>query len=446
MKRFILNIYSISTVLLLFTILFNSCQKASDVGLELLPTEDLISIRGEVIKDDISAFTSTEKKIRTDETSVSLLGSFNDPVFGKTNINFAAQYRLIEFPEFGPNPTVDSVKIFLYYSKIYGDTVTTQKFRVYELESGLDIDADYTQDIDLKSMASTNLLGEVEYLPKISVDSASSDTLYQLITIPVDNSLGEKLMAADSLQMVNNDVFLQYFKGIYFEAEPVSGTGGGILSLAATYSGSFLGSAIALYYSNDTTRLKFEGDTSFIMPYLISPFSARVNSISHDYSETSFNAYLDTRNYEDSLIYLQASGGLKANILIDDLSSWGDSVNIAINKAELIFHIDTVLSQMALYPPPDQLYFTYIDTANVEQLPADYYFSTEFYGGYLDKDNYTYHFNITQHLQDIIDGKGNLGFYLTPGRAADHVNRVVLKGSESAVGIKLIITYTKFNI
>lgn len=446
MKRIKINTSGIIIILLFLSVILISCDKESSIGLELLPSGDLITIGGEVIKDDISAYTFTEKNARTDETINSLLGSLRDPIFGTTNINFAAQFRLIEFPDFGENPSVDSVKLYLYYSRIYGDTVTHQKFKVYELESGLDVDAIYTKDIDLKALASDQLLGEVDYRPRVSLDSATSDTLYQLITIPIDNSLGEKLMAADSLQMISNDVFLEYFKGLLIETEPVTGDDSGtILSLEAAYSGGFLGSGLLLYYSNDSTEL-FGIDTSFVEPYLISPFSARVNSITHDYSATSFFEHLDTEGYEDSLIYIQASGGLKAKIFIDDLSSWSDSVNTAINKAQLIFQIDTILSQVEKYPPPNRLYFTYIDTADEEQVPDDFYFNSDYYGGVLDTVDYTYRFNITQHLQNIIEGENNLGFYLTTGQVADRANRVVLRGSKGTSAIRLIITYTKYNI
>ena len=144
---------------------------------------------------------------------------------------------------------------------------------------------------------------------------------------------------------------------------------------------------------------------------------------------------------------MQATGGLKAKVTIDDLNSWADSVNTAINKAELIFQIDTAASQLKEFPPPAQLYLTYIDSTNAEQLPDDYFTSYLYYGGFLNTDDYSYHFNITQHLQDIIEGRiVNRGFYLTTGRKADQANRVVLKGSTSTKGIRLIITYSKFNI
>ena len=264
-----------------------------------------------------------------------------------------------------------------------------------------------------------------------------------MITIPIDVSLAEKLIAADSLQMVNNDVFLEYFKGLLIETEPVTEQGGTILSMESVPSTGFHGSALVLYYSNDSIG----ADSSLTMPYIISPFSARVNRIVHDYSGTPFIEHLDSEATVDSLIYVQATGGLKARITIDGLNSWADSVNTAINKAELIFQIDTTASQLNKFPPPSRLYLTYLDSTNVEHLPDDYYFNPAYYGGFLNTNDYTYHFNITQLLQEIIDGKiTNRGFSLTTGQKADAANRVILKGSASGTGIKLIITYSKFNI
>ena len=425
-----------------------SCEEQSSIGVEVLPAGDLITIRSTV--KEVKSFTHSEDSIRTDETSSSLLGSFTDSLFGNTTIDFATQFRLSKFPEFGSNPKVDSVKLYIYYRIIYGDTITKQKFRIYEMESPLDYDSKYTQDIDLKSMASSKLLGEYEYKPKVKIDSTSKDTFYQLINIPLDVSLGEKLISADSLQMVNNDVFLEYFKGLYIETEKKSNKGGTILSLETLPVGNFDGSALVLFYSNDSSRRVDKPDTLY-MPYLISSYSARVNQIKHDYSGTPFIANLNSETNQDSLIYVQATGGLESKIFIDNLESWRDSSDLAINKAELIFQIDTIASQVHRFPPPKQLLFTAIDSAGVDHLPVDYVFSPTFYGGTL-KSDYTYRFNVTQHIQSIVvknrqTGKydaENLGFYLTSAYKNDQANRVVLKGGTSKTGIKLIISYSKY--
>lgn len=440
-KKFSRQIF-IAFCLLLFAI--TSCDNQNNIGLEILPDGDLINVRNTVIKEDISSYTYIEDLIRTDEASKSLLGSFTDTLFGNTTIDFASQFRLFEFPKFGTNPKADSIKLYLYYRLIYGDTVTPQHFKVYELESALDLDAEYKQDVDLKSLAYPQLLGETDYIPRVKLDSTTADTFYQLITIPIDISLGEKLIEADSLTMVNNDKFLAYFKGLLIESEKLSGQGGTILSLEASSSSAFQGSALVLYYSNDSVKTSTGADSSLVMPYIISQYSARVNRITHDYSSAPFYGNLNSETTRDSLIYIQATGGLKSKILISDLSSWADSVNTAINKAELIFQIDTVASEVHKYIPPTQLLFTIVDSTGVERLPIDYVFSPTFYGGALRED-YTYHFNITQHLQQIIDGKAiNLGFYLTPAQKNNEAKRVILKGSTSETGIKLSITYSKF--
>jgi len=431
------------TVILVILIALTGCEDQSSIGIEVLPAGDLISVRNTI--QNTFSFTHSEDSIRTDESAHSMLGSFNDSLFGNTTIGFASQFRLYDFPDFGKNPKADSIKLYLYYRIIYGDTVSKQKFNVYELDSPLDIDSKYTQDIDLKSMTTGDIIGEYYYKPKVKIDSTTKDTFYQLINIPIDISLAEKLINADTTEMVNNDVFLEFFKGLYIETEKQTGKGGAILSLETVQQGSFNGSALVLFYSNDSIKSSANKDTSLIMPYIISTYSARVNKIEHDYSKAPFYDHLNTVTVQDSQIYVQSTGGLKSRIFIDKLSSWADSANTAINKAELIFQIDTTASQVRKFQPPLQMLFTVVDSTGKEFLPKDYVFSPTFYGGGLLKD-YTYHFNITQHLQEIIDGKaGNYGFYLTPARKNDQANRVILKGSTSKTSIKLIITYSKYS-
>jgi hypothetical protein len=444
--------------LTVLTIAFTaSCNDPNGLGMELLPSTDLIEVRNIVERNSISSYTFTEGPIRTDEPAKSLLGSMNDPVFGTTTIDFAAHFRLRGLPQYGTNTTVDSVKLHLYYRVMYGDTVTPQVFRVYELvrpifadtanAKGVSSNYPYYQNVDLKSLASDFLLGEKVYTPVVKRDSATRDTFYQLITIPIDRSLGEKLANATPQQMANNDVFLQFFKGLLIESQKQTTTGGSILTLEAAYSSFFQGSALAVYYNNDENMAKERPDTLMYHAYQISPASARINSIEQDYTGTPFMANLNSETATDSLVYIQAAGGLRAKILIDGLASWRDSVNTAINRAELVFQIDTLATDVKKFPPPSQLYLRYITPNGQEAWPADFFFSPAYYGGTLRSD-YTYRFNITQHMQNIIqdqnDRIGNRGFYLGTLGNNSSVNRVVLKGANSQTGIKLIVTYSKY--
>lgn len=413
-----------------------SCDDKGNLGMELLPASDLINVTNVTEKNSIRAYSFIDDSLRTDESSTSLLGTFNDPVFGKTTIDLALQFRLGAFPNFGTNPVADSVVFYFYYRNIYGDTSSVQKLQVYELEEALDPDANYYDDVDLSVYASNFKLAETDFQPKVKLDTVYKDTTYQLVGIKLDQSLAQKLISADSLDMVNNDVFLNYFKGLYVRSAGTEGSGA-IVSLSLLGSGSLSASAVVLYYHNseDTTNVA----------YYVTEFSARVNSLKHDYSQTAFYQQLNKEIQPDSLLYIQATGGIQSKLYLPFLDGWKDSTQITVNKAELIFSVDTLASDYRKYPLPEQLLLTYIDDEGNEYLPRDYSFSPLFYGGYLLSDQ-TYRFNITQHLQSIVKGDtGNNGFFLTPSNKNSEMRRAVLKGSTSARGIRMVVTYSKFN-
>ena len=421
--------------MLLSVSVFNACNEPGDIGMELLPTSDLVMVGNKIDKEFIRAYTFTDDSVRSDEANTTLLGSFNDPVFGRTTIDFAMQLRLASFPNFGVNPVADSIIFYFYYTGIYGDTSSVQKLRFYELVEPIDQDAAYYGTDDLSQYASSFQLAEYDFKPKVKLDSVYKDTLYQLVGVKLDHSLAQKLISADSLSMINNEVFLNYFKGLYIKPEPVQ-QGGAIVSLDLIPTSSFQGSALVLYYHNDV-------DTAATRAYYITNFSARVNSFKHDYTQTRFYQKLNKDNTADSLIYVQSTGGLKSKIHLPGLENWRDSSKIAINKAELIFQVDTTASDFRKYPLPNQLLLTYVDESGVETLPRDHAFYPLYYGGYLQSD-FTYRFNITQHLQSIIKGDNdNNGFYLTPYNKNDEMRRAVIKGSSSKQGIRFIVTYSK---
>ncbi|PIY03924.1 MAG: hypothetical protein COZ21_08005, partial [Bacteroidetes bacterium CG_4_10_14_3_um_filter_31_20] len=78
----LINLRYLSFFFLFFTIVLFSCKKDfSTLGLDLQPGSD--KINGITVDTaTLKAYTVFEDSLSTDERTVSLLGSYTDPVFG----------------------------------------------------------------------------------------------------------------------------------------------------------------------------------------------------------------------------------------------------------------------------------------------------------------------------------------------------------------------------
>lgn len=431
--------------------LFWGCKnEINDLGKNLLLPGDLVSVRN-FSEKNIKAYTLTDGNQRTDEPGYNLLGTFNDPVFGKTTTDFACQFRLSGYPDslkaISKKSVIDSLVLVLLYKDVYGDTLTPQHLKVYELGSDLDIGQKYYQDVNLQNLSKGELLGEKNYVPKFKLDSLSAtygstkknpkDTTIQEIRIKLDQKLITKLMAADSLTWSDNDKFIKYFKGLYVEAGDLS-QGGAVMKINTLASGSNM----AIHFHTSKTD-------SLTYTYNINGSSARVSRFEHDYSKTAFAANMD-KEVQDTLIYLQTTGGLRTKILIPNLENWSDSTDLAINKAELILKLDPTMSDTVKYAPVQQLVLAAIDQDGKEYLPSDEAFSKIYYGGIYNHKDQTYRFNIAKHMVEVLKAKKsntqklrNYGFYLETAYRNETYRRVVLKGATSKTGIRLDIVYSR---
>ena len=448
----------------LIVITFWGCKdELNKTGFNLLLPGDLITARKIMVdKTTIKSYTVLDDGLHTNKPSYNLLGTFNDPIFGKSTTDFACQFRVDTIHDL-TGAIADSITLSLFYKEIYGDKVTPQNLKVYELNSDL-YGADtyiYNQSINLKGLAYPEALSEIMYVPKFKLDSLTSlygstklipkDTLEQEILFKLNNSLADKLiMINDSLQKVKspnnvNDILLKLFKGLYVEAGDLN-EGGSIMRVRTLAAGSIM----KLYYHNAKDTL--------VAKYKINSTSARTSHFEHNYSTTRFYTNLNKTQEQDTLIYLQTTGGLSDKIYLPTLSTWKDSVHCAINKAELIFRVEKGIKNTAdtsfysdwVYRYPERLKLSLIDangsildTLGNVIIPSDYALGDAYYGGYFSVTDSTYRFNLANHLQEIIKGKGNYGFYLTTDFKNSIFRRLVLKGARSKTGIRFDISYSK---
>jgi len=427
-----LGLKNLIGAILLISILNTGCQKESQsLGVNLMPGVKEIETRFHQDKD-ISAYTFTDDSIRVDRPRYNMIGSFNDPLFGYTSGYFAAQFRLPYNPKYEADAALDSVILQMSYKYVYGDTLTTQTILVHQLDGDIHYDNPYLSTFNLKNLANPNVIGSVDFIPKFRTDSTKRDTTAQILRVPLNSVFGDSLLKMNPAHMVDNDVFIRKFKGLLIETAPVSRKGSLIkVDAPSAY--------IVVYYHT-------AAHDSLGFGYRLSANSAAVSGYVHDYSTSKFFANLNNESAtnNDTLAYLQPTGGTKVKINIPGLTTWKDSANYAINKATLTIRVDTLMTDFKHYQIPPQLYLKIVDNGK-EVFPKDGLISLSYYGGYFNPLTGTYTFNITQYLQQIISGeKQNSSFYLVHPERNTSPKRVVLKSGKSAGKLDLDVTYTRY--
>ncbi len=411
-----------ATLFLIFSGFFSCKKENSDIGANLqnqdqltLHFTDTTGIRSTIVEDD---------SVTTDERSKVLLGSYVDDIFGLAQASFATQFRLSSYDvDFGINPVVDSVVLYLDYVGFYGDTTTPQEIKVFQMTQDIFRDSSYYSNEDMSVLADLSS-------PLAQVTTSFSPNATGSLSIQLDNNFGTNLIA-DSGYYANNDTFLVQYKGLYITSTAVT-TNGAIIYFDPISENT----KITLYYHNNS-------NDSLSFNFLINENCAYFNLFSHDYTGTTFENDINQDTATDN-VYIQSMGGVKAKIDLDELLTWKDSGSIAINKAELVLNVNDINSDMQLFAPPNRLLLEIVDDNDGFDGPIDYYMDNTYFNGYYDETTNSYTFNISQHVQKIITGEEtNTSLYIFPENNKVSAERTVIS-NDGNNRIKLNITYTKF--
>ena len=200
-----------------------------------------------------------------------------------------------------------------------------------------------------------------------------------------------------------------------------------------------------LFYhkSGDTTQYSYRWTTGGV---------PRFANYQHGYKTAPIKNFLSSTTAADSLIVLQGMAGAKAKIEFPNLRSLNGKY--IINKAELEFTINDDLatdkfapiSQILLLdgksqPITDSQVAGYTSDATIFQTIPNF-------GGYVTNGSSAtgrvYRFNISAHLQNMLNGSAGTELILYPIFKNVRSNRVVLYGPKhSKYRAKLNLTYTK---
>ncbi len=376
----------------------------------------------------LKTYTITENDTIYANTSTTLLGSLNDPIFGISKASIITQIRPYSSNvDFTNVENIDSVFLeldLMNYSSssnnYYGDTISQLEISVYEITQNIE-DAStrlHPDTFDIDSYLANSLLIE----PFNFALEPNSDNS---VKIPLTNEFGDILIKySDTTDFETDSAFSEYFNGIYVTTNEA--TDNGIM----LYLNLVTNSKITIYYT-------VFGDTiqkSFI--FNIDNYSKRYNIFEHNHPES---LHVNDTSSEDSVVYIKAMQGLKTKIILPDISNWLDSGLIIINKAEFVMQLEnSELTYQSIFPIPNQLILAKLDDEGKE-IYANDFTSTD---GYID-DSY-YKFNISNLFQNYVDGETELKeLYLKPYPTSIIANRAIIKGGSHKDKMKLYITYSK---
>jgi len=437
--------YSLLFAFILFAA-FASCKKDPyELGKSLLPPSDTLNLNTNDTTT-IVAYSILQDSVRTDETTTSLLGSIQDPVFGNTTAGFYTQLRLsLENPDFGTNPVLDSVVMLLSYAAMYGDTNALQHIRVFEMSQNIFADSSYYS----VNHASTynNVLADMTFKPdptdSVKVDTVKTAPHLRINLSNITHYFGNKILTAPDDAKLTNTSFLNYMKGLYFETVPRS-SGGNLVGFNPYGSMTKL---VVYYHNNASDSLQFS--------LLINTLSARFNTFNH-YGYMGADPALRTQviSHDTTLgknkLYLQGLGGIKIRLRFPYIKNLNKIGKIALNSAVLSiknFETDTTLK------PPPNLNLVRVDSLGKVGFLIDENEGSGYFGGTYNKTKRTYEFRITRHLQQILNGSTknyDLEFLVNdPTLNALFPYRVVLNGPQpsppvpSSDRMQLKLVYTK---
>jgi hypothetical protein len=403
------------TILLVATGLFlNSCDKDyNSIGADLIGGNnfDLSKISSQVI-----AYNQKIGPVESNNLAVNALGIYDNGPFGTTTANFATQVTLETVkPTIGIDPIIESVVLTIPYfsalkatdaatgdntytlDSIYGNgkiklSVFESRFAFQNLDPNNSFQPQkyYTnQNSDFGGNTVGNRLNDdadpaqndafffspLEFKETKTVDSKETVTRtapgmrLKLNKAFFNNKI---INAANSGNLATNDVFRNYFRGLYFKVEKINGGEGQMAML------NFAAGKITINYKENTSAtdaarvdksivINLTGSTVNLLNDVdSSPYSNAISSS----SSTDGDAKLYLKGGEGSLAVIELFGrtdvrGYDSNgnptntpngvsDELDDLRYPADGKKLLINEANLVFHIDA--TAMATAKEPNRVY------------------------------------------------------------------------------------------
>lgn len=480
---------------LLFSALLVSCDKEFSVIGEDLIDSDSFGITKEEFP--VVAYNQKLNAIQTNNLEVNAFGIYVNPSFGTTKANFVTQLTLAS-----PGPTIDKTatvkSVVLTVPYFYDKTKTVldnsngnstyvldsiyglpekSKMKLSIYESGYFIrdldpaeqflkpqkfyndqyDEFYSQIIPLSNAPyylnddKTDLSQNLEFFfdsseHRVTTQVDGKDVVTRTppgMQLNLNNAFfQEKLfgaLGAPAGSLATNEIFKNYFRGLFFNIEAVNGNDGNLAML------NFKAGKITVTYSETidskvvekTLVLELKGNTVSLLDE---------SNSNAKYMSATLKSNVDEVNGDPNLYLKGGAGSLSVVKLFGDVDNFGDdgvsglkngvpdnldimrTNKYLINQANLVFHLNTTEMGSSFVPQRIYLY----DYTN-NQVLSDYYESTTvssntkfnkyIFGGIFAKETAAngggsyYKLRITNHVRNLVKYKDStnvkLGLVIT---------------------------------
>ncbi len=487
-KNSIIKIFFLAITVVFFT----SCDKDfNTIGGDLIGDEHFGLVHDSI---NVLSYNQNIGPVQSNNLPVNPLGIYEDDVFGTTEASFATQVVLASVnPTIGNNVEIDSVTLSIpYFSHIESTNATTGnstyvldsiygsadenkraiKLSVYEngyfmrdldpvtgflesqkyytnqgsdfdaLKGGIRLndgvvaqnDAFFFDKSEIKNTTTTTTDGkEVKTTTKTApaMRLALNKTYFKTKIID----------AAASGKLITNDVFKNYFRGLYFKVEK-SGASPGQLAMM-----NFKAGTVTINYKEDlVTTANGQSTTTRVAKSIVLNMTGNTVSLVKNTKKTVYEDAITTnvnKTAGDSRLYVKGGEGAMSVLeLFDktDVLGYDASGNVSnvpnnipdeldelrridpltkrakmINEASLVFHVDK--AAMGTTKIPNRIYL--YDLSNSTVL-LDYLYDSStgtnakngqlIFGGQLQKSTdgeYYYKFRITEHIRNLVK---NLSF------------------------------------
>lgn len=457
------------SLLAVLAVFLYSCDKDFNAIGDGLVGDDHFGLESE--KYDVIAFNQEVTSVQSNNMTPNALGIFDNPLFGTTTANFVTQVGLESYPPtIGLTPVIDSVKIEIPYfshvtatdkdgnntyelDSIYGDKNGKLKLSVYE--SGIQMRSSYfnngsqlpqfyytdqnTEFFNEKEGERLNNGGALENdefyfnAKEVVIKTTNADKTVtterkkpQMTLHLKKEFFQDKILKADASKLSAEDVFQEYFRGLYFNVEK-SGSSPSNMALI-----NFSEGKITIFYKAKTEATS-DVESKKIVLNLKGASAATSNTANFlaDARNPEYESAITTnvnKTVGDEKLYLKGGQGSLAIIKLfnqTDVMGYDEKGNVVnasnkvpdeldeirynvanknwkVNEANLVFYIDA--AKMTGTEEPDRVYlYNFTDNTVLADYSSD---PSSAYGGLItvgsDKRGKSYKIRITSHFRNLI--------------------------------------------